>query len=284
MGAMADDVRRLCHVKNRSWGTETVYENYFGMIPRRVIAATIYKERSWRNKVDKEKALLYEFAAVGVAFSLDFIDVRAGGRILRMKEEKSRADLHSEHRAQWLAKDVTQWTGYRFREGDAPYVVKFDWGSEFRSHEFQFMLKENKVIALPSPPWYPQANGKLERANRDIQQWLAPLANEDLSPAEILAEVDRAVEDLNHIRPREILGYRTPFEVFSTSPRLGLDRDALYEEWTAHLQGLRLKSVFLRGIIPPRDLDFTSMRLAAMAVLQGHGLLHYFRGPGGPKV
>ena len=38
--AMRDDVRRLHHVKNRTYGTATIYQVYEGVIPRSVIANT----------------------------------------------------------------------------------------------------------------------------------------------------------------------------------------------------------------------------------------------------
>jgi hypothetical protein len=132
------------------------------------------------------------------------------------------------------------------------------------------------VIALPSPARRPQYNGKNERQNQHVQDWLMPLAQAGLTRNEWLNELQQASEDMNELRPRGIFGNRTPMEVYFLTPRLPLDGDALYEEWSERGRELDLKRQYRRGMVFEGDLKLDSMRIAAVAVLQKHSLLRYF--------
>ena len=273
--AMQDDVRRLDHVKRRTWGTATIYEDYQGLIPRRVIQKTIRQERRAANRIDRAGAQQYEFCEVGVAFSVDFKKVLIPGRLIRVQDERSRCMLDRAHRRSWPAEEVTRWVRGVFERTERPLVVKHDRGTEFDSRVFQDMLQELKIVALPSPGAWPRYNGKHERWNKDIQQWLIPAAQGHLDPDQVLEEVDLAIEDLNEIKPRRKLGWRTPLEVYKTSPRVKIDREDFYRQWLDYRHRMRLKHAGDRGIITD---ELTVLRLAAVAVLQEHGLLKYYSG------
>jgi hypothetical protein len=284
VGAMKDEVRRLCHVKRRTWKTPTVYAAYQGLIPRRVIARTIAEERRAQNQIRRQAAQRYEFAAPDVAHSVDLLFAPLGQRLLRLQDEFARYELQHESRPAWLTEDVTRWVERVFMEWKPPFVMKHDRGGELRSDYFQAMLRANKVIALPSPARRPQYNGKHERQNQHVQDWLHPLARSGLTRDEWLNEMRLASEDLNELRPRGILGNRTPHQVYFSTAPLSLDRDALYEEWSERCRELRLKRQYRCGMVFEGDLDLDAMRIAAVAVLQKHKLLWYFSSRRGPDV
>ena len=49
-----------------------------------------------------------------------------------------------------------------------PESLKTDNGSQFTSTEFASFLKENDIYHLTSTPFWPQANGEVERQNRSL--------------------------------------------------------------------------------------------------------------------
>jgi hypothetical protein len=286
IAAMKDEVRRLCHAKRRTWGTDTVYHDYDGLIPRRVIGTAIAEERRSRNQWRRNSFFRYEFVAPAVAFSMDFMfpGLVFGERLIRMQYEFSRFELQHESRKSWPDEEVVRWTERLFAELEMPYLLKHDQGSEFRSGRFQDMLRANKILPLPSPFRKPQYNGKHERGNGFIQDWMIPLARQGLTREEWLNEVAEVSEDLNELRPRGIFGYRTPLEVYSSTPRLSLDRDALYAEYETNLRELELKRSSRYGIMGTCSMDLDAMRFAALAVMHKHSLVRYFPGSAGPKV
>lgn len=273
--AMRDDVRRLHHVKNRTYGTATIYELYAGVMTRSVIANTIREERSRQNRIERERALRYDFSAVNVAQSADFIFVKGGGRVYRVQEEYARHILGYAHRQSWEGPDVARFTQGIFARHGIPYVFKHDLGTEFQSGVFQALLRAHKILPLPSPPWWPRANGKHERTNRDMRQWLLPFEEESLTEEEVLKELAVAVEDHNEVKPREILGWKTPRQVFETGPRLKLDREGLYAQWLGYKERLMLYRTGARGIIVTPGDEFSAMRLATLAVLLERRLVRY---------
>lgn len=273
--AMRDDVRRLHHVKNRTYGTATIYQVYAGVMPRSVIANTVQEERSRQNRIERERALRYDFSAVNVAQSADFIHVKGGGRVYRVQEELARHILGYAHRRSWEGPDVARFTQGIFVRHGIPYVFKHDLGPEFRSGVFQALLRSYKILPLPNPPWWPRANGKHERTNRDMRQWLLPFEEESLTEAEVLEELGRAVEDHNELKPREVLGWKTPRHVFETGPRLKLDREGMYVQWVAYKERLMLSRTGASGIIVYPGDEFSAMRLATLAVLLERRLVCY---------
>ncbi len=57
-----------------------------------------------------------------------------------------------------------------------------------------------------------------------------------------------------------------------------MNREELYEEWVEACRELDLKRQYRRGMVMLGELNLDAMRLAAVGVLQKHGLLSYFHG------
>lgn len=270
--AMKQDIEELHHIKRRTWGTETIYDEYHGMIPRQVIRMAIEETRRRHRRQERKKATRYEFAAPGVAWSTDFMEVALLGRPLRVQDECSRLVLGCEMRQRWTDEGVRDFVKAGFIRYGPPLVFKFDRGSEFRSDVFQALLRDYRVVALPNPAYYPRANGKHERLNESVRQWLLPLTWENAAPEEIAQEMRDALIDNNEHRRKEVLGKRTPEDVYLHTPRAPIDRSVLYGQWDELQKKLQRRE--FPSIVPHGAWD--AMRIAAVIVLKKHQLVRYF--------
>lgn len=279
---MRDEIRELRRVKRRTWGTATVYRKYHGIIPRALIIDTIREEQIEACLKERKKDRRYEFVAPDVAWSADFMDIPPAGRVLRLLDDRARCVLGREVRDTWLdslAADFVRET--LARVGHRPLFFKHDLGGEFSGGVFQSMLLSERIIPLPSPPYYPRANGKNERNNGALRQWLGEVENP--TRQEVLDELTLEMEDHNEIRPKAILGGRTPKEVYASEARVSADREALWAEWQemrATLARQRLKS---RGTLD-RAGEMEVLRITALALLRRHAWVRYATGLEAPAM
>jgi transposase InsO family protein len=118
------------------------------------------------------------------------------------------------------------------RAGHAPLVWKYDHGSQFTSDAFQGFLKYHQIVPFPIPPRAPWANGRTERDNQEIQNWLIPVWDKGLSDTELERDVDEGMGMLNFIKPRMVLGYQTSAQVYFGKESMveDADRDWLLDQ------------------------------------------------------
>ena len=206
---------------------------------------------------------------VGICHALDFMHLGplgSWGRLLTLQEERSRFKPLWELRPNWTSQTVARYLEEAWESLGVPLIVKHDQGPEFISSYFQGFLTAHHVLSLPNPPYRGSYNGKEERLNGFIRAWTRPLElhdRPDLLP-QVLAE---AYQDLNFERPLQVLGARTPYDVFSTARRvLPANRDDLLQAaerfTTMHACDLALKE---RGLLLKRK--------AAVVAAQEVGLL-----------
>lgn len=285
LAAMRHDVRKLRHVRRRTWGTETIYDKYGGVIPRRIIAGTIAEERLDVNRARRAAARRYEFVAPDLAWSTDFIHLSGEGRSLRLQDECSRYVLGYEVRRTWTDAEVARFVSEGFNQAGAPLVFKFDHGSEFVAEAVHAMLARRQVIELPSPLHWPRFNGKHERVNGAVRQWLLPLKTWMKTPSgPVLADEMRdALVDHNEDRAKEVLGGRTPWEIYRDAERVALDRAELYLRWSERVDQILNRREGSSSTIGPSAV-MEARRLAALAVLHEHKLVRYVTGSEGPEV
>lgn len=148
-----------------------------------------------------------------VMWSSDFTDIQGGRKLLRTMDEYSR------YRPGWdicreAAEDaVKHGEGLIACMGRAPLVWKYDHGSPFTSRLFQEFLRRHRIIGYPTQARAPWTNGRTERDNREIKNWLMQV-KEDVSDVELGKEVDEGMLMLNNIKPRAVLGYKTSADVY----------------------------------------------------------------------
>lgn len=265
---MKEEVRSLDHRKRRTWGSEALYRKHEGMISREVVREAIREERRARRRGVEATIRRYEFVAPDIAWSVDFVAVPPAGRALRVQDERARFGFGLDVRNSWADGEPTRAVGTLFSAYRVPYALKHDLGPEFTSGGFQALLRGAKVISLPSPAHYPPANGKHERTNGPIGQWLLPLKTRIpvASAEEVVREAELALEDNNEERRKEVLGWRTPHEVYTTSPRCPVDRNRLYEAWLERTEEM-MQKVSNEWTRMSTWVQMEARRLAALSIL-----------------
>ncbi len=280
--AMSWEIRSFDRAKQGTWGTHPIYSMFGGVIPRSKINTVLDERRDAEGRVKRPHVRRYEFAAPQVTYSTDFISVRPRGRVLRVQDERSRYTLGFAHKDRWPEEEVTAFVEGLIQKLGLPLFFKHDLGSEFRSGLFQAMLRRHKVIAVPSPPHYPKFNGKNERANRTTREWIAETEQDRPTLSRVWEMLTQSTLDQNEARPKDVLGGRTPAEVWSKEKRVTVDRDAIYLEWDA------LRQEVLNRYTPDagrRDAaEMEAMRLAALVVVKKYKLVQYPVNPEVPKV
>ena len=166
-----------------------------------------------------------KFLGRDVMWSSDYTSVPGRRKLLKTLDEMSR------HRPGWDICLETAEAAVKHGEslikcmGRAPLVWKYDHGSPFTSGLFQEFLRRHKTIGYPTQARAPWTNGRTERDNREIKNWLIPV-KDDVSDAELEKEVDEGMLMLNNIKPRAVLGYKTSASVYFHSQGMAhLDRD-----------------------------------------------------------
>jgi len=115
-----------------------------------------------------------------------------------------------------------------FARYGVPLVLKHDGGSIFHGGKIRALLEKHRVTELTGPRSYPQYNGKKERSMRDIKSFERAMRRHGISSA-LGQRIDAAIHDLNHERPRPMLGGRTAREAFEHD-RIALpDRDTFIQ-------------------------------------------------------
>lgn len=278
---MMVEIRGFDCQKRGTWGAHPIHRECAGVIPRSLIHEILEEQRAAGHPVPWAHRGRYEFAAPQVAYSTDFIAVRPSGRVLMLQDDRARFRLGFAHRDHWPAEDVTAFVAEILRKHGPPLFLKHDRGSEFRSGAFQEMLRSHQVIAVPSPPHYPEANGKNERGNLASRRWIAPTEEDRPTVEQVLHELQAETLDHNLARKMSALGGRTPGETFSNEPRLQTDRARLYFEaecLRARILG-RLRPE-ARNAEPAR---LEAQRLAALIVVRKWKLVRYVN-PEDPKL
>jgi len=103
-----------------------------------------------------------------------------------------------------------------FAEHGAPLFFKRDNGSNLNHQAVNELFMEHMVIPLNSPPYYPQYNGGIERAQRELKAWIGAQEPTCLREAQLMALP--ATCDLNH-KKRPCLQGKTACVVFGGTPR-----------------------------------------------------------------
>lgn len=277
---MIQDIRNFDIEKRGTWGQGALYEAFGGTISKTLIDRVLDERRKAKGRRRRNTVTL-EFVSPGITYATDFIYVRPRGRVLKTQDERARLGLGFQHQDHWPDAEVAAFQEEIFKAHGAPYFFKHDRGSEFTGADFQWMLRQHKVISVPSPAHYPQFNGKMERSNQSDRKWIAPTeANRPLL-SRVMDELTQSTLDQNLARRRAPLGGRTAIEVWDHEKRVIVDRDAIYFEWD------KLREEILVRKLPNFDrrlsAEMEAMRLAAMVVVSARGLLKY-RWPEVPEV
>src|SRR5262249_15421609 len=221
-----------------------------------------------------------------VAWSEDFIEVAQGGKVLRVQDDYSRLAFGGEHRLDWTGGDVSRFLDAAFRRFGKPLFFKHDLGGEFKDGIFQAFLRGSRVIAFPSPPYSPWYNGKMERQNGAVRYWLQRAVDDRPTLDRVLEEIRLSQMDNNMDRKKDVLDRRTPHDRYTNTPRLQVDREALYAEWD-RLKDKLIKERYAddptdpqhRRVIMEKRGELMAMRIASIVLLNKYRMFRYTDGP-----
>lgn len=189
------DVRSIAHVVGIGHTTVAkILREERGPRPRRV-----------RPSHDRRTSFLRR----DVMWSSDFMAV-GGFKLLKTLDEMSRFKLAWNIVPTETAASVVEHARQLIeRMGRKPLAWKFDHGSAFMSKEFQTFLAQHEIVPYAIPPRAPWANGRTERDNKEIRNWLIPVEKQLLSAAELERDIDEGMLALNYVKPRAVLGFTT---------------------------------------------------------------------------
>lgn len=161
----------------------------------------------------------YSWMKRNVCWSMDTMMIRfMGGWLYAMMvvEETSRMILGYklvEEKLGIYARELLLTTLFTMRV--KPLVLKHDRGSEFENEYFMDALSDKGIVSLPSPGYYAPFNSIIERSNRIVRRFTAPL--ETSYNAEVW-EIDNALSRgqrvINHELPRKIFDGKTSWQVY----------------------------------------------------------------------
>lgn len=169
------------------------------------------------------------FILKDVMWSSDFMELPNKQELLKTLDETSR------YRLGWdISKTATAESALRHAEeivdrfGRVPLVWKYDHGSAFTSKKFQEFLKYWEIFPYPIPPRSPWVQGRIERDNQEIENYLLPLEQQYLSEEQWEKEVDDGMIMLNFIKPRAVLNFQTSAAVYMNTDGIEeIDREWL---------------------------------------------------------
>jgi molybdenum-dependent DNA-binding transcriptional regulator ModE len=115
-----------------------------------------------------------------------------------------------------------------FERNGAPLILRLDRAKAHDTPGVEAILRENAVLALHGPPYYPCFYGQLERQNREHRAWLAPLG--EVQRLNIDHYLEQMIEALNELWSRRSLGWKTAAQCWNARAPLPIDRQALQVE------------------------------------------------------
>lgn len=148
-----------------------------------------------------------------VFWSMDFTDVPGKRKLLKTLDEGSLFRPGWDICPETAEAVVEHAEGIVNCLGRAPLVWKYDHGPAFMSERFQEFLRRYWIIGYPTQCRAPWTNGRTERDNREIKNWLVPVGAE-VSDAELAREIGEGILMLNNIKPRAVLGFKTSASVY----------------------------------------------------------------------
>lgn len=266
-------MKALGHRRRMTFGLQRLWAEVKDKIRRAEFREIARQVRIEVNRERRGRLLSYEFTHPDVAHSLDFVtfprEFQSGPRryMFRILDDCTRFTLFKEVTRQKGAGVGSACMHQHLKTGRVPLVMKYD--REFAVPGFEQLLLTFKVVPLPSFPASPQTNGKQERANKDVQQWLNFYGNEAFwTDDEIRQELDFCFHELDEVADRAILNERTRAKEYHGRPRPAVDRDAFFRDAVQ----------FRRDLLARPDnkvTPTTAWWVAAKETLKKYGVVRY---------
>lgn len=213
------EIEAMHHRRKRTDGVGELYQEHKNAISRRDLNALVKAERDRQKQEKSRKQVRIHWHVPRLVWAMDDTEYRPDRNYPKAYLHNVQ-DLASRYKFGALVglklaagDEVVAHLAELFSRHGPPLFLKRDNGGNLNHHEVDELLSTEMVIPLNSPPHYPQYNGSMERAQRDIKTIMADHAKTPNAFLAIQAEMD--IHELNH-RTLSDLNYRTPCDMFES--------------------------------------------------------------------
>jgi hypothetical protein len=219
-----------------------------------------------RERIARADRIVVTAAGIVRGFDQMYVDTTEGQQLLLFSNDGAvpyrTSVMRTEH---YDEAAVAKAVAHDFELHGAPLVWRADRHKSHDAPAVRAILHEHGVLRLFGPPRHPNFYGQTERGNREHRAFLNMLGV--ATPSEIDDECARMLVALNGVWKRRTLQWRTANDVWSTRPRLEVDRGELRGEVADRAERIRRNR---GGCTLPEDLV---QRLAIEGVLVQRGWL-----------
>jgi len=221
--ALREEIRLLRHGRKRSAGTGELYRRQRDRISHRDLEGLVAEER--QRKHQERNRIYHEviWKVPRLVWAMDDTEYHPDPDYPKAYLHNVQ-DLGSRYKFEPLVglalangEAVAAHLAELFDAHGAPLFLKRDNGKNLNHTLVDQLLQAYLVIPLNSPCYYPQYNGGIEVAQREIKERLSQRPQLPSAFLAIQAELD--IQALNH-RPRPCLGHRSACQLFSAGKDL----------------------------------------------------------------
>jgi len=223
LAQLGEQLRTMHHGRKRTAGSGELYQQHREQISRRDLAKLVAEER--RRKRQERNQLYHEVSwrVPRLIWAMDDTEYHPDKAYPKAYLNNVQ-DLGSRYKFEPLVGlalahggEVAARLADLFETHGPPLFIKRDNGGNLNHHLVEELLAAFLVIPLNSPCYYPQYNGSIEAAQREIKNRL--LRRPQLPSAFLAIQAELDVQALNH-RRRPCLGNRTACQLFTAGREL----------------------------------------------------------------
>lgn len=197
--------------KGFAWNHKRVYRIYTSL-------KLNIRRRFKKRLPTRVKQALFQPDAINQVWSIDFMsDSLWDGRkfrVLNVIDDYNREMLAMEADLSLPALRVIRVLEFLLEFRGLPKMIRVDNGPEFISHILDEWCRKHGVELVYIQPGKPMQNGYVERCNGSVRKELLN-ANVFYTLAEVREKIEDWMEDYNHHRPHQSLGYRAPVDLLN---------------------------------------------------------------------
>jgi putative transposase len=195
--------------KGFTWNHKKVYRVYTEL--------KLNIRRRYRKRLPaRVKQALFQPETINEVWSIDFMsDSLWDGRkfrVLNIIDDYNREMLAMEADLSLPALRVIRVLEFLLEFRGLPKMIRVDNGPEFISHVLDEWCRKHGVTLVYIQPGKPMQNGYVERCNGSVRKELLN-ANVFYTLTEVRERIEEWMDDYNHHRPHESLGYRAPVDL-----------------------------------------------------------------------
>jgi hypothetical protein len=217
LAALRERIGLMRHGRRRTAGFTELYGEYRNRLSRRDLRQMVAEER--RRKKAEQSRIYHEviWKVPRLIWAMDDTEYQPDPAYPKAYLHNVQ-DVGSRYKFEPLVglrlahgEEIAAHLNQLFETHGPPLFIKRDNGKNLNHGIVEKLLEAFLVIPVNSPCYYPQYNGGMEVAQREIKDWLSQQPPMPTAFLSIQADLD--VSALNH-RPRPCLGHRTPCHLF----------------------------------------------------------------------